>query len=178
MTGGAGARARPRAAADRRSWRWVRMRILDVTAADVPRLAEIREADAESGPADPRMLRYLEGEHHPRNALAPRVVYMAVDEDRIAGYIAGHLTTRFDCEGELQYLYVAPDHRRRGAATALLEALARWFREQGARRVCVDVVPENTAARAFYGRNGADELQRNWMVWEDIGLGAGADAGF
>lgn len=150
------------------------MRVIEVTGADVPRLADVRQGDAENGPADPRMRKYLEGNHHPRYALAPRVMYMALDGDQIAGYIAGHLTTRFDCEGELQYLYVSPDHRRRGAATALLRALSGWFDGQGARRVCVDVVPENTVARSFYGHNGAVELNRNWMVWKHIGLSAAA----
>lgn len=145
------------------------MRIREAEFADVARLAELRAGDTEAGPADPRMERYLAGTHHPRDALAPRVMYVALEGDQIAGYIAGHLTRRFDCRGELQYLYVARDYRRRGAASALLMALANWFVEQRARRICVDVVPENAAARLFYRRHGAVELNRGWMVWEDIG---------
>jgi ribosomal protein S18 acetylase RimI-like enzyme len=145
------------------------MRVREAGLADVPRLAEIRNGDTEAGPADPRMQRYLAGTHHPRDARGPRAMYLALEGDRIAGYIAGHLTTRFDCDGELQYLYVARDHRRRGTASALLRALAGWFIEQDARRICVDVVPENVAARSLYRRHGAVELNRGWMVWGDIG---------
>lgn len=153
------------------------MRIREARLADVARLAEIRAGDTEAGPADRRMERYLAGTHHPGDALAPRVMYVALEGEHIAGYIAGHLSTRFDCRGELQYLYVARDYRRRGAASALLMALTNWFIEQDARRVCVDVVPENAAARAFYRQHGAVELNRAWMVWEDIGLSAQGNTG-
>lgn len=144
------------------------MRVEEARTGDVASVAEIRAGDTEAGPADARMERYLAGTHHPGHALRPRVMYLALQEDRIAGYIAGHLTTRFDCEGELQYLYVDRGCRRRGAASALLTALAKWFIEKGARRICVDVVPENAAARSLYRQHGAVELNRNWMVWEDF----------
>ncbi|MGH7752666.1 MAG: GNAT family N-acetyltransferase [Gemmatimonadales bacterium] len=42
---------------------------------------------------------------------------MATDGDRPIGYVAGHLTRRFDCEGELQWIYVVPDRRRSGVAS-------------------------------------------------------------
>ena len=102
-------------------------------------------------------------------------MYVALEQDQIVGYIAGHLSIRFDCGGELQYLYVARNQRRRGAASALLRALANWFVEQGARRICVDVGPENRPARSFYRQHGAVDLNRGWMVWEDIGLSAQAN---
>lgn len=94
---------------------------------------------------------------------------MATREQEVIGYIAGHLTRRFDCDGEVQYLWVAPAHRGSGIATRLLEALAEWFCGQGAHCVCVDVVPDNVRARAFYARHGARELNPHWMVWDDIG---------
>lgn len=153
------------------------MRVREAEVADVARLSGIRAGDPEAGPADPRMEEYLAGTHHPRHALRPRVMYVALEEDLVAGYIAGHLTTRFNCEGELQYLYVARHYRRRGAASALLTALANWFIGRDARRICVDVVPENAVARAFYRHHGAIQLNRGWMVWEDIGGSAQANAG-
>ena len=104
---------------------------------DVPRLVGLPRPGEAGG--DHRMLQYLAGEHHPQHALAPRVLWMATDGDAPIGYTAGHLTRRFGCDGELQWIYLVAGHRRGGVASALLRLLAGWFVEQGARRVCVDV---------------------------------------
>ncbi len=145
------------------------MTFREVTLADVPAIMESRAADEEWGPADPRTGLYLEGKHHPQQALAPRVLYAAFGSDGVAGYIAGHLTQRYDCDGELQSLWVAVGQRRAGVATELLRLLTRWFLEHDARRVCVDVSPDNERARAFYARHGAADLNPHWLVWDDIG---------
>lgn len=136
--------------------------------ADVPSLSLLPSRGEPGEGADPRMQRYLLGEHHPQQALAPRGMWMALDGDAPVGYIAGHLTRRFDCDGELQYLYVLPANRGGKVAAGLLRELARWFVDQGARRVCVD--PGNDRARRFYARQGAVPLGMHWMVWEDVGL--------
>lgn len=94
-------------------------------------------------------------------------MWMATAGDSPVGYVAGHLTRRFNCDGELQWIYVVPDQRRNHVASELLRLLARWFVEQNARRVCVDVGDD--AARPFYRRHGAVDLNKHWMVWNDIG---------
>lgn len=139
------------------------------TAADIAALIQSRAADLEWGPADPRTGSYLEGLHHPGGALPPRVIYLASEGSSVVGYIGGHLTTRFECDGELQYLWVAPNERRGGVASGLLRSLAGWFTEHGAARICVDVLPDNQRARSFYSRYGAVELNPHWLVWDDIG---------
>src|SRR5437868_15490073 len=93
---------------------------------DVPAMARSRTGDPTAGPADSRMSAYLEGIHHPQEALAPRVAYLAEEAGEVIGYAGGHLTRRFECDGELQYLYVAPPFRRSGVATALVRLLAHW----------------------------------------------------
>jgi GNAT superfamily N-acetyltransferase len=138
------------------------------TALDVAGMTQCRLEDAAAGPADARMTAYMQGTHHPQQALAPRIVWVALADHRVVGYSAGHLTRRHKCEGELQYLFVAPSYRRAGVAAELLARLAAWFGSQGAHRVCVNVAPENAPARAFYARYGAKELGRFWYVWTDI----------
>lgn len=135
---------------------------------DFAGLEAVRALDEDAGPADPRMARYLLGEHHPQFALAERIVLIAEAEGHVIGYTGGHRTTRHGCEGELQYLYVTPDHRRLGVASRMVGALARWFEDHGVRRVCVDVDPDNARARAFYSECGAVALDSHWMVWEDL----------
>lgn len=144
------------------------------TSADVSAMAHCRLSDPAAGPADQRMAAYFDGLHHPQRALAPRIGYVACADTRVVGYIAGHLTTRHDCAGEIQYLFVEPAHRRQGVATELLRLMARWFAEQlGARRVCVCLDADSPSAQPFYAALGASQLAPNrplWYVWADIGL--------
>ena len=148
-----------------------------VRAATLADIAAIRAAWAttagEGGGPDERMERYLAGEHHPQHALAPRVMFVALEGGVVSGYVAGHLTRRFGCEGELQWIYVAPHRRRAGIATLLVRRLAAWFAERNAASVCVDVLPENTGARRLYARLGAREMNPHWMVWDDISIALG-----
>ncbi len=140
----------------------------EATLADVPDMVRCRVGDLTIGPADPRMALYLEGKHHPQHALEPRVIFVCLEDDSVIGYIGGHLTQRYDCDGELQYLYVVPQHRRQRIASELLALLAGWFKDHKASRICVDVVPGNATARAFYSRYGAVDLNEYWMVWTDV----------
>jgi GNAT superfamily N-acetyltransferase len=95
-------------------------------------------------------------------------MWMASDGQSPIGYVAGHLTRRFGCDGELQWIYVVPQYRRTQVGSKLLGFLAGWFLERGAHRICVDVGDDE--ARAFYKRHRAVELNRHWMVWNNIGV--------
>ena len=112
--------------------------------------------------------RYLNHEHHPRQALAPRVGYVAQEGDALVGFAAGHLTRRFACDGELQWINVIPECRGKSVASELLRLLAEWFVAQNALKICVDVEPDNATARRFYLRHGAEHLHPSWLVWNDI----------
>ena len=140
------------------------IRYRSATPADVPRLVGLPRAGEAGG--DARMLAYLTGQHHPQQALPPRGLWLAEVDGSPIGYVAGHLTRRYGCDGELQWIYVTSGHRRMRVASTLLELLAAWFVEHGAHRVCVDVGDDD--ARPFYRRHGAVELNRHWMVWNDI----------
>ena len=138
------------------------------TVADIPAMEATRESDPDVGPADHRMAAYIAGKHHPQQALAPRVVYVALEGPVVVGYIAGHLTRRYSCDGELQYLFVSKPHRRMGVAAALLERLTGWFVEHGASKICVNVNDDSPGARPFYASRGATVLSKHWMIWNDI----------
>ncbi len=141
------------------------------TEADVAAMAACRLRDPAAGRADPRMTAYFRGQHHPQRALMPRTGYVALAEGTIIGYIAGHLTTRHDCGGEVQYLFVAPEFRRRGIGTSLLRLMAGWFQEQAVVKVCVCVDAHSPAAQPFYHKLGASPLsplRKYWYVWENI----------
>jgi ribosomal protein S18 acetylase RimI-like enzyme len=137
---------------------------------DVPAMAQIRAADW--GTEEywrVRILKYLTQQVHPREALGPRVSFVCLEGETVVGLTAGHLTRRFSCDGELEWVSVRPGHRGRGIASELLGRLAEWFATLGAVSVCVDVEPSNEAARRFYRGHGADDLKPHWMIWKDIG---------
>ncbi|HEY0433326.1 MAG TPA: GNAT family N-acetyltransferase, partial [Chitinophagaceae bacterium] len=64
-----------------------------------------------------RLSGYLAGTHNPQQALPPRILYVASIEEQIVGFIAGHLTKRHACAGELQWIDVLEHHRRSGIAS-------------------------------------------------------------
>lgn len=133
---------------------------------DVPALARIRAAEWETQDYwQRRITGYLNGTLHPQQSLTPRVLYVALDGVATVGFIAGHLTRRSGCDGELEWINVVPDHRGTGIAAVLLRLLATWFQQHNALRVCVD---PDEQARAFYSRHGAIALNKHWMVWTDI----------
>jgi len=136
---------------------------------DIPGMAEIRAADWGTEQYwRERILQYMTHKLHPREALKPRVCFVGEEGGRVVGLAAGHLTRRFGCEGELEWVSVRAEYRGRGIASELLRRLAEWFVTHNAHRVCVDVEPSNEAARRLYTRHGAEELRPHWMVWNDI----------
>jgi GNAT superfamily N-acetyltransferase len=138
------------------------------TAHDIPRLSRLRREGEGGGASEERMARYLAGEHHPQHALLSRGMWVAEADGEPIGYIAGHLTERFGCDGELQWIYLVPEQRGTGVAAEMLRLLAAWLLARGARRVCVDVGDEH--AGRFYRRKGAVDLRKHWVVWEDIAV--------
>ena len=138
---------------------------------DISAMARIRAS--EGGTEEywiKRITGYMDRELHPQKALMPRVIFVAGQSGSIIGLVAGHLTRRCDCEGELEWINVIPEHRGDGTASELLRLLAGWFSKQKASRICVDVDPANLIARQFYARHGAVPLNAHWMVWNDINV--------
>ena len=138
---------------------------------DVPAMACIRAAEWETEEYwRGRISGYLDGELHPQHALIPRVGYVALEGESLVGFIAGHLTRRYACEGELEWINVVPE--RRGTAVAW-ELLRFWPLGLSNRRHHGSVWMFNLPtqfARWFYTRHGAEKLNAHWMVWNDIGI--------
>jgi GNAT superfamily N-acetyltransferase len=110
----------------------------------------------------------VNGEQSPREGLSDRAAFVAVEGETIVGFVVGHCTRRYGCAGELQWIDVIAERRRHGIAGLLLVAMAEWFAEQNALRVCVNVEPANTVARELYEKYGARTFHEYGMVWEDI----------
>lgn len=139
--------------------------ILLATKDDISFLASLRGGGEE---LEHNMLGYLEGSYSPRFALEDRAVFVAWVGNERAGYIAGHRSTRLGCEGELQWLNVAEQFRGKGVADALVQKVVDWFLANSMFKVCVNVDPDNIAARKVYMRHGAIVLDPYWLVWSDL----------
>lgn len=134
---------------------------------DIPFIAKLRSEN----PGDEqywidRISKYLEGTHNPQKALKQRIIYVASVNDIIIGFIAGHLSQRYECEGELQWIDINEKYRRNGIASDLIKLLGNWFIAHHSYKICVD--PGNEIAKAFYKKNGATSLNEHWMFWNDI----------
>lgn len=51
-------------------------------------------------------------------------------------------------------MYVAPEHRRRGVSSLILESLTAWAREVGLFDLRLEVYPDNAAAVQAYAKSG------------------------
>jgi ribosomal-protein-alanine acetyltransferase len=82
--------------------------------------------------------------------------------DEASGSVCGFLLARLtsgapDGEMEILNLAILPAARRQGAGSLLLEAALAWGHSRGARICFLEVRKSNTAACAFYSRNGFED---------------------
>ena len=114
--------------------------IRHATTEDVPAIAAL---EAVCFPADPWPERFfvqrLDG------------LLAAFEDGALTGYAA--LSSVLD-EGSLDNIAVAPDHRRRGAADALLTAAAAWGRARELSFITLEVRAGNAPAIALYEKHG------------------------
>lgn len=84
-------------------------------------------------------------------ALDYTIAYVAESDGRIIGYAGMYLSFG---DGEITNIAVTREYRRRGAATALLDALKGTA---GVERLLLEVRESNSAARTLYRRFGFAE---------------------
>jgi GNAT superfamily N-acetyltransferase len=142
----------------------LKVEILPAQLEDVPLLASLRGG---GGQLEQTMRGYMQGSYSPQFAEADRIVFVARIDNEFAGYVSGHRTTRFNCDGELQWLNVAEAFRGKGVSDALIQRVVEWFLSNSIFNVCVNVEPDNIAGRKVYFRHGASELDSHWLVWPD-----------
>jgi len=140
---------------------------------DIPSLTILRAEQWGAGTEEnwaKRISGYLKGDLNPQQALASRAIIVATKDEEIIGFTAGHLTKRFGCDGELQWINVGHQYRGQGIASELLQLLANWFVDQKARYICVNCAPDNTKGQKFYKKHGAENLNEYWLIWKDISI--------
>jgi GNAT superfamily N-acetyltransferase len=83
---------------------------------------------------------------------------VAVDGSGIVGFVSGRLDTGDGLlpgvAGEIEALYVVPEHRGEGTSTALGAAAVGWLRDRGAGTIRHLACAGATGAHAFWQRLG------------------------
>ena len=106
-------------------------------------------------------------EQSPASAKPERIVFKAVIDDSIIGYIAGHLTNRYEKDAEIQSFYVLKHQQRKGIGSKLLYHFTGWLIDKNAKSLCVGIALENPYQQ-FYLKYGAQYLNPHWIYWDDI----------
>lgn len=90
-------------------------------------------------------------------------VFIAEQNDALVGLVTAHTywpSPMYEQELEvyLTELIVAPDQRSGGIGERLVEAVRSWALELGACQIRAGVLSRNRRGRAFWARQGADDL--------------------
>lgn len=124
--------------------------------ADAPRLAPLERrcfSDPWSAAAFEEMLRF------------PLTVALVAERDRdIEGYLIGRSIAG---EGEILNVAVAPEQRRHGLGSKLLEAGLAGLSESGAQRVWLEVRESNAGAQQLYLRQGFQAAGRRKRYYKN-----------
>ncbi len=141
------------------------MKIAQATIADIHSVAALRHALWPEVPLD-ELFDEARGLIEDQNAST--AVFLAFAEGRAVAVGLAEVVLRRDyvngCESSpvafLEGVYVAPDHRRRGIARALVETAAGWGRAVGAGEFASDALLDNEASHAFHRALGFEETER------------------
>jgi aminoglycoside 6'-N-acetyltransferase I len=69
----------------------------------------------------------------------------------------------------LEGIWVEPEHRRRGVARALVDAVEAWARRQGLAWLGSDAVIENELSHRWHRRMGFEEMERLVVFGKRLG---------
>ena len=80
--------------------------------------------------------------------------FVATERGTDVGLVRGALPDHPQGAAHLVSMWVAPEARRQGVGSALVEAVVQWARGEGVMRLLLDVSELNEPAIAFYARKG------------------------
>ena len=119
------------------------MIIIQMNESHVPQIAELEKLCFN----DPWSVNSIASELE--NRLAFWLV--AVEEDQVIGYVGSQTVLG---ETDMMNIAIHPDHRKRGIATELIEALIRGLTERGSHSLMLEVRASNEPAKALYTKMG------------------------
>jgi ribosomal protein S18 acetylase RimI-like enzyme len=89
---------------------------------------------------------------------SPELCFVAQDGEEVVGFaLAAPSYEILEDVGHLEWVAVAPEHRRDGLATHLIEAVVEKVRALGRAHIVADVSSANEASRALFRQLGFEE---------------------
>ena len=91
------------------------------------------------------------------------IFYLAVEEDRVLGFIVGVLEKMTEedlrsaypvLKGRVTELYVIPESRSKGLGKALMDKMEQYFKDKDCNYIWIEVFVPNELAHSFYLKNG------------------------
>lgn len=80
---------------------------------------------------------------------------VAMEEDKVVGYVGSQTVLG---ETDMMNVAVHPDHRRRGIAESLLQALVKDLKDRQSHCLTLEVRESNASARALYEKLGFSQI--------------------
>lgn len=141
------------------------MRVTQASAADLDSVVAVRHALWPEASVDEL---FQEARDLIRDQDENAAVFLAFVEDSAVAVGLAEVTLRRGfvngCEGSdvacLEGVYVAPAHRRKGIAQALVQAAEQFGRSRGCTEFASDALVANEASHAFHAAAGFMETQR------------------
>ena len=88
----------------------------------------------------------------------PGLCFVAEEADVVVGFVLGAESYEIlEDTGHLEWIAVAPEHRRSGLARRLIDTLLEALRARGRKEVVADVSSANEASRGLFARAGFAE---------------------
>jgi len=107
----------------------------------------------------------------PASAKPDRIIFKAVDANRVIGYVAVHLTTRFDMDAEIQSFYILNEYQRKGIGSKLFGYVLNWLAAFNVKNLCVGIAADNPY-QVFYLKHGGKYYNPHWIFWDNLDVSA------
>jgi ribosomal protein S18 acetylase RimI-like enzyme len=88
----------------------------------------------------------------------PELCYVAEENGNVVGFVLGEESYQvLENTGHLEWIAVAPEYRRQGVATRLVEHIMRIYQGLGKEQVVTDISRDNAASRGMARKSGFTE---------------------
>ncbi len=101
-----------------------------------------------------------EGNNYFKNMIENEIVFLAIIDDEIVGYLAGsicEMSYTKDKLAELDNMFVIEEYRKYGIGTKLIDEFKKYCLDKGLDSIKVTASSKNKNAIAFYIKNGFEE---------------------